>query len=155
MCTGAEAAAAASMAQGLAGEKQLGGMAPAHVGGGYGGAPLGGGLGQTPPMPNPPPSLESLGSPLASQQNEVMNPAQVGQMGPPAGGQGVMGPPEELAGPANQGGFGGFFGNLDQNLQSPSKVIGMGLLNQIDPALGAGGLLAGGLFGKNKVFGQR
>ena len=58
--------------------------------------------------------------------------------------------------PQQQGGFGqkvgGFFGNLDENLQSPSKVIGMGLLNQIDPRLGAGGLLAGGLFGKNKLF---
>ena len=48
---------------------------------------------------------------------------------------------------------GGFFGNLDENLQSPSKVIGMGLLGQIDPRLGYGGLLASGLFGKNKLFG--
>ena len=54
------------------------------------------------------------------------------------------------------GGFGqklgGFFGNLDQNLQSPSKVLGLGLLSQIDPRLAQGGLLAGGLFGKNKLF---
>ncbi len=45
------------------------------------------------------------------------------------------------------GGLGGFFGNLDQTLQSPSKLLGLGLLNQIDPRLAGGGLLAGGLFG--------
>lgn len=51
-------------------------------------------------------------------------------------------------------GLGAFFGNLDQNLQSPSKQIGLGLLSQIDPRLAQAGLLAGGFFGENKVFGQ-
>jgi len=44
-----------------------------------------------------------------------------------------------------QGRFSGFFGNLDQNLQSPSKVIGLGLLNQIHPALPYAGLLGMGM----------
>jgi len=48
--------------------------------------------------------------------------------------------------------FSKFFGNLDQNLQSPSKVIGLGLLNQLDPRLAGLGLFGGGLFGKNKLF---
>lgn len=61
----------------------------------------------------------------------------------------AMGPPE-----AQSEGFGGigdkvggFFGNLDQTLQSPSKTIGLGLLNRIDPRAGLAGLLASGLFG--------
>ena len=41
----------------------------------------------------------------------------------------------------------GFANNLDNNLQSPTKIIGMGLLNRIDPKLGLAGLLAGGLLG--------
>ena len=185
MCTGAEVAAVASMAKQAAGEKQLGGMAPAHVGGGLGGGVggpggLGGGVGG--PMSglgalgqaqqsgfggvvklNPPPSLESLGSPLASQQNETVNPAQTVNetVGLPNLQEMAQqnAPMTQFEDPANaakgQGGFGGFFGNLDENLQSESKVIGMGLLNRLDPRLGAAGLLAGGLFGKNKVFGQR
>ena len=66
-----------------------------------------------------------------------------------------VGPPEDRAGeepPSLGDRVGGFFGNLDQTLQSPSKVIGMGLLNRIDPRLGAVGLLAGGLLGQRKVF---
>lgn len=50
-------------------------------------------------------------------------------------------------------GFGAFFGNLDKNLQSPSKQIGLALLSQIDPRLAQAGLLAGGFFGENNVFG--
>lgn len=56
---------------------------------------------------------------------------------------------KELEGPSFGDRFNGFFDNLDQNLQSPSKVIGLGLLNQIDPRLAGAGLLAGGLFGGN------
>jgi len=48
--------------------------------------------------------------------------------------------------------FGKFFGNLDQNLESPSKLLGLGLLSSIDPRLAQAGLLAGGIFGKNKLF---
>jgi hypothetical protein len=49
-------------------------------------------------------------------------------------------------------GLGGFFGNMDSALQSPSKVLGMGLLSQINPYLGVVGLLGSGLFGDKKVF---
>jgi hypothetical protein len=47
---------------------------------------------------------------------------------------------------------GGFFGNLDNTLNSPSKILGLGLLGRLDPSLSILGLLGGGLFGKNKVF---
>lgn len=63
------------------------------------------------------------------------------QMGPEP-----MRPPEELANEQTSP-FSEFFGNLDQNLQSPSKVLGMGLLGQIDPRLGYGALAAMGLLG--------
>ena len=46
------------------------------------------------------------------------------------------------------------FGNLDSNLQSPSKQLGLGLLGQINPNLPYAGLLAMGLLGPNK-FGSR
>jgi hypothetical protein len=59
---------------------------------------------------------------------------------------------ESLQQPQEKSGFGAFFGNLDQNLQSPSKLLGLSLLSQIDPRLAQGGLAAGGLFGQNKVF---
>ena len=48
--------------------------------------------------------------------------------------------------------FNNFFGNLDQHLESPSKIIGLGLLNQIDPRLTGPALIAGGLFGNRRVF---
>ena len=49
--------------------------------------------------------------------------------------------------------FSQFFGNLDSNLQSPSKQLGLGLLGQLNPNLPYAGLLAMGLLGKNKIFG--
>ena len=58
--------------------------------------------------------------------------------------------------PESPGGFSGFlnnaFGNVDANLQSPSKVLGLGLLSSIDPRLAQGGLLASALFGPNKLL---
>ena len=50
------------------------------------------------------------------------------------------------------GGFNNFFGNLDEGLQSPSRIIAMGLLNRVDPRLGMAGLALQGLLGPNKVF---
>ena len=50
--------------------------------------------------------------------------------------------------------FSGFFGNFDQNIQSPGKQLGLGLLGSIDPRLGYAGLLGMGLFGKNKILGK-
>lgn len=47
---------------------------------------------------------------------------------------------------------GGFFGNLDNTLNSPSKILGLGLLGRINPGLSLLGLLGGGLFGGNKVL---
>ena len=110
-------------------------------------------MNQAKPVPT---TIEELlaQQPQGQQELAAQVPAQ-DQMGPPGP---VVGPPisEQQRQDVAPQGFGGkvegFFGNLDQNLQSPSKVIGMGLLNQIDPRLAAGGLLAGGLFGKNKLF---
>ena len=42
---------------------------------------------------------------------------------------------------------GGFFGNIDETFQSPSKVIGLGLLNRQDPNLALAALVASGLLG--------
>lgn len=47
--------------------------------------------------------------------------------------------------PANP--FIGFFDKLDNNLQSPSKQIGLGLLGQQDPNLALAGIIAMGLLG--------
>lgn len=41
----------------------------------------------------------------------------------------------------------GFFGNIDDTFQSPSKVIGLGLLNRQDPNLALAALVASGLLG--------
>lgn len=50
--------------------------------------------------------------------------------------------------------FGGFFENLDQGFQSPSRMIGLGLLNQIDPRLAMGGAAVQGLglLGGKRLF---
>ena len=41
----------------------------------------------------------------------------------------------------------GFLGNIDNTLQSPSRMIGLGLLNNQDPRLAIGALIASGLLG--------
>ena len=41
-----------------------------------------------------------------------------------------------------------FAGNLDNTLNSPAKMLGIGLLGQVDPRLVWAGLLAAGLFDK-------
>ena len=43
--------------------------------------------------------------------------------------------------------IGGFMGGMDKTLQSPTKRLGLGLLDQQDPRLALGALLASGLFG--------
>ena len=52
-----------------------------------------------------------------------------------------------------QGPFASFLGGLDKGLQSPSQLLGLGLLSQLTgqhPAAGLGGLLAMGLYNRNK-----
>jgi len=137
--------------------KELGGQAPAPQPGQSLG--VGGGLFDTlqaiqqfAPQQQ---DLAGLIGPLGPQGEEL--PPQTRPedfVGPPILGQGSpdeVGPPIERQG-QQQGPFGSFFGNLDQNLQSPSKVLGLGLLNQLDPRLAGLGLFAGGLFGQNKLF---
>ena len=106
---------------------------------------------------NQPQSIEGLiGSP--QEQGQALAPQVGAQDQGPLGttqafenptDQGVL---ESLQQPQEKSGFGAFFGNLDQNLQSPSKLLGLSLLSQIDPRLAQGGLAASGLFGQNKVF---
>lgn len=72
------------------------------------------------------------------------------QMGPPAPAP-QMGPPTGLMGGPQPGfdltpGFEGFFKNMDSTLQSPSKLIGLGLLNQLAPGAGLVGLLGSGFY---------
>jgi len=73
----------------------------------------------------------------------------------PEGTEGFVGPSNtgDLGTGDQLGPFAKFFGNLDQNLQSPSKLLGLSLLSNIDPRLAQAGLFAGGLFGQNKLFG--
>lgn len=78
----------------------------------------------------------------------------------PQGTEGFVGPSNIVAGDETLsdeqlGPFAKFFGNLDQNLQSPSKLLGLSLLSNIDPRLAQAGLFAGGLFGENKLFGGK
>lgn len=68
------------------------------------------------------------------------------QMGPPSGLFGGMGPSAPHTGFGMPQGFGGYFGNIDKMLQSPSKVMGLGLLNSLVPGAGLVGLLGSGFY---------
>lgn len=64
---------------------------------------------------------------------------------------GIGGPPEQPGGFGDK--IGGFLGGLDQGLQSPSQLLGLGLLGQLggnSPALPLLGLLGMGLFNKGQ-----
>ena len=171
----ASATAITSILKSLLGGRQLGAAAPPFQAGpslGVGQDLGGGGLFDTLQAIQQfaqPQDISSLvgmqGQELASQVRaqdapqgspEFMGPPQ-GFTGPAEGSPGFVGPPQgfvdpNLPGEKPTGPFGSFFGNLDQNLQSPSKVLGLGLLNQLDPRLAGLGLFAGGLFGQNKLF---
>lgn len=47
-----------------------------------------------------------------------------------------------------QSGFGGFLGNIDSTLSSPSKTLGIGLLGRMHPNLALAGLLASGFMNR-------
>ena len=100
--------------------------------------------------------LSLLGSAATSNPTGV-EPQAPEPVGPPeAIPTGVIpevGPPEERAG--NGGFFGDLFGSMDNSLQSPSKLIGIGLLNQRNPGLGTGLLAAGGLYSALRKRRQR
>lgn len=62
-----------------------------------------------------------------------------------------MAPPEGALDTSAEGGmFNSFFDTLDTNLQSPSKLLGLGLLNRVDPRLGGAGLIGMGLLGRRQ-----
>jgi len=162
--------AAASILQTIFGQKQLGAAAPAFQPGQANFNALG--IGQNDNfsdilqtiLAQSPVNLESLigrpeerGQELAAQVRAEPAQGTPGFVGPPNVPAGPVEGTEGFVGPANvpsggQGPFASFFGNLDQNLQSPSKLLGLSLLSQIDPRLAQGGLFAGGLFGPNKLF---
>lgn len=109
-------------AQGLMGQQQIGPAAPVPQ------------LGMGAMQRNTPPGL--LGGAPMGQSSPIMP-------GPPA-------PENDPL--ANTGGFGmpdgigGFFGNMDKTLQSPSKLVGLGLLNRLAPGAGLAGLLGSGFY---------
>lgn len=157
------AQAAASLFASLIGTKQLGQAAPAFGQGGMGmpvssssllsDAPTG--FGGFSPQPSgllgSPPIEEAITTPASVEGGATQSKPGFGggfttQQNEP------VGPPEGLAGAPSPTGLNGFFGNLDQNMQSPSKMLGLGILSQIDPRLAQAGLFAGGMFGQNKVF---
>lgn len=124
-----------ALLQQLIGGKQLGAAAPPFQPGQAVGL-LGGDAQPRLPM------MDTIGG--ATDAVQELQPPIASGLGGPQAGQ-VQPEPEP-----QQGFLGDFFGTLDHNLQSPSKVIGMGLLNRIDPRLGMAGLLAGGLLGGPK-----
>ena len=134
-----------TLAGGVVGDPQLGGIAP------IGGAVSG--LGQA-PQSQPLGLLSKLGQSNAPQLpigDAIVNDDPSGLLGednPALKALRETPLPEE-----NKSGIGGFFGNLDDTLSSPSQTLGIGLLGQLDPRLALLGLGAGGLLGNNKVFG--
>jgi len=155
--------ALASIGGSMMGQKQLGGIAPAFNPGSAGGdLGLGGG-----PMGSGDMSGLSLLSNLGG--NENLSVADVPKGGGPVLPQPTLTPPTALDpaadalkqssladidnAPEGQGGLGGFFGGLDKGLQSPSQVLGLGLLGQLggnSPALPLAGLLGMGLMNRGR-----
>jgi hypothetical protein len=76
------------------------------------------------------------------QQPQMAPPNLPPQMGPPSPQDDPLSQPQGIMGK-----IGGFGRGIDSTLQSPSKMLGIGALSEINPYLGMGGLLAGGLFG--------
>ena len=120
---------------------------------------LGGDSMKTLSAPTQTPTTDIAG--LAQSASQSDPPLAMPMEGPPEGPPqpyGEYGKPGGPSGPPQtetpQSGFGdklgGFFGNIDNTLQSPSKTIGLGLLGNIDPRLGYAGLLASGFFGGQK-----
>ena len=140
-----------------AGQKQLGGIAPqSQPGESLGVGSTGGGLFDTlKAIQSFAPEQQDLTDLVGTQGQELPSQPRPGDFVGSTIIPEEVGVPESRAGSGQQqlGPFGSFFGNLDQNLQSPSKVLGLGLLNQLDPRLAGLGLFAGGLFGQNKLFG--
>lgn len=155
-------AALASAGMSLFGGKQLGGIAPAFNSGAPPGTPLGGllgggllgqdplqgalgavGQGQAAQQPGP---LQTPGLPAL---NPVLANDQVSEI--PESSFAPRQPAEEQGGFAQ--GFGNFMGGIDKGMQSPSQMLGLGLLSRLggnSNALPLGGLLGMGLFNRNR-----
>ena len=146
-------AAITSMVGSAAGGKQLGGPAPApgvqaqppaglmgSGGGGFGG--LSGGV------PNPleaaitPPASRLFGSPEGFAQGQNNAPTAGAEIDPTL--------LENLSAQDKPGFLDSLFGSLDNTFNSPSKLLGIGLLNQLKPGLGTAGLGISGLLGAFK-----
>jgi hypothetical protein len=144
-----------AMAGKLFGGKQLGGIAPAF----NSGQPASGGLlGQMPagqqPLAQPNPLQSALGT--LGQTQAAQDP---GQMQTPVDGAkaGVLTaggtPGGDTPGGGFGQGFGNFLGGIDKGLQSPSQMLGLGLLSRLggnNNALPIAGLLGMGLFNRTK-----
>lgn len=138
----------ANLGSQIIGQKQIGGMAPAYQPGAP--AQVGGGL---------------LGGNYPSQQmSDFLSTLPQSPAAPVRATPDVQGDPvaeslkqQSLAdidnGPEKPGGFGSFLSGLDRGLQSPSQMLGLGLLSRLtnqNPYAGLGGLLAMGLYNRNK-----
>ena len=123
----------ASIGQKAMGGKQLGGMAPAPM--------LGGGPGV---------GVDSI-SQLARENNFgqggiIGGLPQAMQNLPQSADQKVNEKKPVTDETSGQSGFGGFLGNIDSTLSSPSKTLGIGLLGRMHPNLALAGLLASGFW---------
>lgn len=135
------------LAQSVIGSKQLGAAAPAFTPASSGG--VGGLLGAPPIAPTAAQNIlgdlgggsaQSLPSPDLTRDEQDPVAASLKQ--------------SSLAdidnGAEKPGGLGGFLGGLDKGLQSPSQVLGLGLLGRINPNLPLAGLLAMGLLNRGR-----
>lgn len=136
--------AGAGLLSSLIGGQQLGAPAPAPQLGqmgpqSLGSSDLGRRLAALSSRGNFQPLEQAVSAPVSEQIQGATQPI---SMGPPA--------PENdpLASGGLLGGINGFFSGLDNTLESPSKVLGLGLLSRIGPEAALAGLLAGGLLGR-------
>jgi len=160
----------AQVASSLFGSKQLGGVAPAfnagQSGGVAGGAPAGdqgmgllGAAGIQTPDP-----LQGALSALGQTQGGQQSPAPQEPPKPSAFDSGAFGMTQDFQNPIQGGnplaqqpekqtGLGGFLGGIDKGLQSPSQLLGLGLLSRLggnNSALPIAGLLGMGMYNRNK-----
>lgn len=153
MCDPATAAAVASTAQSAVGQKAPGGMAPAPmfgpnagVGGGFGGAGFGGG-GMSGIA-----EAQKVGGLLQQSNAEIapsneIKPVDTTKDAPTNGGAGWGGGGSgKLGEDEPEGFFAAFEDSMNKSLNSPARLLGVGLLNQMSYPLGTAGLLGKGLF---------
>ena len=141
---------AAAVAQQAIGQKQLGGTAPAFTPGVSQGV-----AGLLGPNVQSQPSVLDLVQKMGAQQPAAPIQATPDMQGDPVAESLKQQSLEDIDDQTSEMGspFSRFLGGLDKGLQSPSQMLGLGLLSRLtnqNPYAGLGGLLAMGLYNRNK-----